>query len=339
MSKNYNAYFDDQYDEYAAEFDPQQNDRQARKKRKPAVVHKPKKSTEEILEEIADPIGLEGGFVTTYQPGLFEEGWLLASLREFYDLELISDVLALIRGGKEASVYRCAATAQTGMNLAAAKVYRPRRMRNLRNDAVYREGRQYLTGDGKAVNDKDWRMLRHIQKKSRTGQDVQFMSWLTYEYKTLQRLREAGADVPEAVAASENAVLMGYRGDGDGAAPTLNTVSLDTAEARCVFDDVLRNIELMLAQGLIHGDLSAYNILYWEGQITLIDFPQVIDFSQNTNAFAIFQRDVTRVCEYFANQGVDYDPLALSEDLWRKYAQDDAASTVAENIRLSSDEA
>jgi RIO kinase 1 len=311
------------------------NDRQARKKRKPEVVHKPKKTHHEILEEIADPIGLEGGFKTTYVPGIFEEEWLLSSLRDFYDMEFISDVLGRVRGGKEASVYRCAATAQTGMSLAAAKVYRPRKMRNLRNDAMYRENRQYLTADGKAVNDKDWRMLRHIEKKSRSGEQVQHMSWLTYEFKTLQRLRAAGADVPEAVSASENAILMGYRGDSEIAAPTLNTVSLEEAEARRIFDAVLRNVELMLSLGLIHGDLSAYNILYWQGEITLIDFPQVIDYGQNTNAYSIFQRDVTRVCEYFTTQGVDYDPLALSEQLWKRYVEGDAASQIAESLRLA----
>jgi RIO kinase 1 len=94
----------------------------------------------------------------------------------------------------------------------------------------------------------------------------------------------------------------------------------------------------MLSLGLIHGDLSAYNILYWQGDITLIDFPQVIDYAQNTNAYTIFERDVTRVCEYFASQGVDYDPLALSESLWQRFVSDDAASHIAENIRLSGEE-
>jgi len=71
--------------------------------------------------------------------------------------------------------------------------------------------------------------------------------------------------------------------------------------------------------GIIHGDLSAYNILYWEGGITLIDFPQVVSPTGNRNAFAIFSRDVTRLCEYFAKQGVDSNPRKIALDLWTRH--------------------
>ncbi len=143
MNSDYDSYFDDRYEVYEDNFDPLRHDRQARKKRKPqtGTIRKSWERDREVINEIADTRGLEGGFETSYKPGLFEEGWLLSSLRDFYNLELISDVEALVRGGKEASVYRCAATPRTGMTMAAAKVYRPRRMRNLRNDAMYREGR------------------------------------------------------------------------------------------------------------------------------------------------------------------------------------------------------
>lgn len=338
MNTDYDSYFDDRYEDFEADFDPLQHDRQARRKRKPAVKHEPKKSRYEIIDEIADPVGLEAGFETTYNPGLFEEGWLLQSLREFYDLELISDVEARIRGGKEASVYRCAATSRAGMPLAAAKVYRPRMMRNLRNDAMYREGRRHLTADGKEVNDKDWRMLRHIEKKGRAGEHVAHLSWLMYEFQTMKTLHAAGANVPEPVAASENAILMGYCGDEFGAAPTLSTIALEPDEAHQLFELTLRNIVIMLDHGLIHGDLSAYNILYFDGQITLIDFPQAVQYENNTNAYAIFERDVIRVCEYFAGQGVDCDGETLADTLWQQHVDSDAASTLAEDIRLSQED-
>jgi len=72
----------------------------------------------------------------------------------------------------------------------------------------------------------------------------------------------------------------------------------------------------MLANGIVHADLSAYNILYWDGEITLIDFPQVISPGGHRYAYQIFRRDVTRVCEYFSRQGVHADPARLAADLW-----------------------
>jgi RIO kinase 1 len=109
---------------------------------------------------------------------------------------------------------------------------------------------------------------------------------------------------------------MDYIGDPDMAAPTLNTIELDRDEAAPLFDRVLRNIDLMLANNRIHGDLSAFNILYWDGDITLIDFPQVVPPEGNPVAWRIFERDVTRICEYFATQGVRSDPKRLAVDLW-----------------------
>ena len=84
---------------------------------------------------------------------------------------------------------------------------------------------------------------------------------------------------------------------------------------RALFHD----IDILLTQNRIHGDLSAYNILYWKGGITLIDFPQVIDPETNHNAYRIFERDVTRICEYFIRQGVPSDPRRLAAKLWTAF--------------------
>jgi len=122
--------------------------------------------------------------------------------------------------------------------------------------------------------------------------------------------------VPRPYTSGANAILMEYIGDEDTAAPSLNSIRLSTSEARILFDRVVHNIEVCLKAGRIHADLSAYNILYWEGEITLIDFPQAIHPDENRNAYRIFQRDVLRVCEYFSAQGVRSDPVALARKLW-----------------------
>ncbi len=310
----------DDFESYEELFDPMQTDRKARRKRKPKAKHKPKKSREEIIEELTDPMALEAGLSTTYQPSRYEEGWLLQSLRTFYDQQLINDVQAVIKGGKEASVYRCQATPITGFEFLAAKVYRPRMFRNLRNDKMYREGRQILTAGGRPVKKNEHRIMRAIGKKTAFGEQVSHNSWLMYEYTTLETLHQAGGAVPQPIAASENAILMSYHGDGHMPAPTLNEIRLDPVEAKRLFQEVWRNIKLMWQHNLIHGDLSAYNILYWEGQITIIDFPQVTDHRTNSNAYFILERDIQRICQYFDQQGVATDPAALMEQLWGEHS-------------------
>ncbi|MCU0481184.1 MAG: hypothetical protein MUE54_08225, partial [Anaerolineae bacterium] len=112
----------DKYEQYEKQFDPTQTDRQARRKRKPKAKHIAKKLAVEVLNEVAELEDLEGGFNTTYTPGLFEEGWLLQALQTFYEQKIITDVLGRVKGGKEANVYRCAAHPTTGETLIAAKV-------------------------------------------------------------------------------------------------------------------------------------------------------------------------------------------------------------------------
>lgn len=308
----------DAYDYYAARYDPDWGE-QPQRARKPAAGPAARKSRAEQVAAIAEPTGLEAGFRTTYVPARYEEGWLHDSLRAFYDEQLITDVLAQVKGGKEASVYRCAAEPSTGTHWLAAKVYRPRQFRNLRNDKTYREGRAILTADGRAAKKTDHRLMRAVGKKTAFGAQVSHTSWLMYEYTTMERLHRAGAAVPKPYAAAENAILMSYIGDERRAAPTLNELHLRKAEAKRLFDQVLHTVDLLLQHGQIHGDLSAYNILYWQGQAVLIDFPQVTDIGANPQAEAILRRDIVRVCEYFAHQGVACDPARTMADLWARY--------------------
>lgn len=306
------------YEIYEDQFDPMRTDRKARRKRKPR--HAPRRTTSQDFAAVAENIsGLEGGFTTTYQPSHHEEGWLLSSLRDFYDQSYLVDVLAVVKGGKEASVYRCQAHPVTGLDLVAAKVYRPRMFRNLRNDAQYRQGRAMLKANGRPIKKNDHRLMRAVGKKTAFGVQVQHTSWLMYEYTTLEQLHADGAAVPKPVARSENAILMAYIGDQYMPAPVLVDVVVETDEAQTLYQEVLRNVELMLSRGLVHGDLSPYNVLYWEGQITLIDFPQVVDVHSNKQAYAMFRRDVARISEYFVQNGVDCQAELVADELWARY--------------------
>jgi RIO kinase 1 len=255
-----------------------------------------------------------GDFAFTYKAARFEEAWLLDSLNEIAGQHLISDVLRKVKAGKEASVYLCRSGASIAHRLLAAKVYRPRSLRNLKNDAIYRTGRIDLGEDGSALfREAD---VNAIIKRTKYGEELRHTSWIAYEFQTLARLHMAGADVPKPYAMLKNSILMEFVGDEGGAAPVLNSVRLGPGEARELFDRIVLNLNLFLANQRIHGDLSAYNILYRDGDITLIDFPQVVDPELNPSAWVIFLRDVTRICQYFSSQGVKANSFPLAADLW-----------------------
>ncbi len=253
-------------------------------------------------------------FRFTYHAARFEQGWLLDSLGYFYEQHWISDVLRKVKAGKEASVYLCRAGAQVDTPLVAAKVYRPRMLRNLKNDQLYRLGREVLDENGKRIVDLG--MLKAQKKRSVYGEQVRHQSWVAHEYTALQALFAAGADVPRPYEMAHNAILMGYLGDETFPAPVLNEVTLAAGEASPLFERLIHNLDLLLEGGRVHGDLSAYNVLYWEGEVALIDFPQVVSPTGNRNAYDIFERDVTRLCEYFIGQGLSLHPHRLSADLW-----------------------
>jgi len=253
-------------------------------------------------------------FKFTYKAARFEEWWLLESLGDFYEHQWISDVLRRLKGGKEASVYLCRSGPAVESPLVTAKVYRPRSLRNLKNDGQYRTGRADLDESGNVIVDDG--ALHAMKKRTAYGEELRHQSWIAYEFQTLEMLHAAGADVPKPYAMEKNAILMDYIGDFGSAAPTLNTVSLDTDVAQPLFERVIQNIDLLLSNKRIHGDLSAYNILYWEGDIVLIDFPQVVPPDGNPIAWTIFLRDVARVCQYFASQGLKRDARKLATELW-----------------------
>lgn len=300
----------DRYADYEAAFTE-------RTRRKAKPNHKPKKSKAQQLDSVAAEVdGLEGGLRTTYRPSLFEEGWLLDSLRPFYDMGLITDVLARVKGGKEANVYRVAGSPNAGVELLAAKVYRPAMFRTMKNDSAYREGRATLNSEGHVIKHRENRETRALKKKSDFGRELAHGSWLMHEYGALQMLHAAGAAVPRPVAIASNAILMDYCGDNALAAPTLSEIRLTPKQARAAFDTVLETVQIMLRHGMVHGDLSAYNVLYWDDQPIVIDLPQVVEVDGNPNARSFLQRDLERLAQYFASCGDERDPHALLRELW-----------------------
>ena len=283
---------------------------------------KPKQNRQQKVAEVAESLrSAEGQLDITYKPARYEAIWLYDSLRPFYTQELVDDVLALVKGGKEANVYLCHGATPAYPELLAVKVYRPRQFRNLRNDVTYREGRELVNSLGITIKNRNNREMRAINNNTSFGAELKHVSWLMHEFITLQRLHRLGAAVPRPISTSENAILMEYIGDRHRPAPALTGVGLAPREAPQLFAEVMRNIELMLAHRMIHGDLSAYNILYWEGAVTLIDFPQVTMSESNHNAFRIFERDVRRVCDYFAGQGVSCDAETLTRRLWQQHVK------------------
>lgn len=307
---NLKLFVDEEYEEYAGNF--------ARKGKQPGPKKKARQLTRRAVDGLAEQADDAASFDFSYQASRHERWWLIDSLGGFYEGQWLKDVLRLIKGGKEASVYQCLAGVTSDQDrYLAAKVYRPRMLRNLKNDHLYREGRIDLDADGNEIF--DHRMMAAMRKKSGYGMELLHTSWIEHEYRALNSLHAAGADVPIAYARGNNAVLMSYIGRHDTAAPILNSVDLDRDEARQLFERVVRNIEIMLTQERIHGDLSAYNILYWEGKITLIDFPQVISPHENRNAYRIFERDVTRVSEYFTRQGLKIKPHKLAAEIWTSH--------------------
>ena len=239
-----------------------------------------------------------------------DENELADALDAFFAEGLITEVLYVVRSGKEATVYCCAAGAQTGREFLAAKVYRPLEERSFRNDAIYQAGRNLPLGR---------RDKLAIERKSRHGRSMQFGVWIHSEFQTLQLMSSAGASVPEPISQSQSAILMEYFGDASGAAPMLSRISLGHGEAEACLRGIFQTVTLLLKNHFVHGDLSPYNILYWSGTPIVIDFPQAVDARFNPNAHELLERDLDNVCGYFARFGVRADGRRLAGEMWRRY--------------------
>jgi RIO kinase 1 len=226
-------------------------------------------------------------------------------------LGLIDDVLGVVKSGKEATVYLCSASAGA---LLAAKVYRSREVRQFANAATYQEGR--LRG----VTRRD---ARAMTQKSRAGREMAFGRWVSDEDATLTLLYASGVAVPAPIAMSERVIVMEYVGDERAPAPVLASVRLDRDEAERVFALLIRNVEKMLACDRVHGDLSAYNVLYHNGDLRIIDFPQAVDARFNSNARSLLERDIDNLCRHFERLGVRAEGYRIARELWSRFLRSD----------------
>lgn len=282
----------------------------------------PKKNKWEVAASLrADESAEAERFGSAVRVTNAERAWLVRHLSPFQHSKLIDDVAFRVKAGKEATVYACSGHPSSGRALIAAKLYRERSHRSLKNTSQYQEGRELLDASGHIMPAREWRLTKAIAQKSRVGLAATQTSWLMHEFVVMQRLHAAGADVPEPLDHNEHALLMEFVGDENHAAPTLNEVSLDPTRARELLQRVLHDIELLLGFGFVHGDLSAHNILYQDGRIAIIDFPQVANCRNNPFARTLLERDVERIARFFARAGAVCDHQRLAQRLWFKHAR------------------
>jgi RIO kinase 1 len=243
------------------------------------------------------------------------------TVRHFLDEGLITSVIRPIKSGKEASVHLCRANpSTTGWELAALKRYHPLDRRDFRDESIYRDG-EWI---------KERRIRVALEKKTRFGREVQGAIWVSREYEMLRTLSTAGADVPTPVASSDDGILMTYVGDVDQSAPQLHRYRADRDEAQALFDQLIKNVELMLYVNVVHADLSPFNVLVWQRRATIIDLPQAVDPRKNRHARRLLERDVERICAHFARLGVRSDPHGIAHDLWTAWT---FADLVPEELR------
>jgi len=219
---------------------------------------------------------------------------------------LIDGVLRQLMSGKEATVYvvRC------GEEIRCAKVYKDANKRNFRQASLYQEGRRT----------KNTRAARAMAKGTRFGRQAQEEAWLSVEVDTLYRLADAGVRVPRPYAFSQGVVVMELLTDADGhPAPRLNDVILAEDVALAYHATLVRQIVRMLCAGIVHGDLSEFNILVDRDGPVIIDFPQAVNAAGNNNAAALLRRDADNV----ATALVRFAPALLGteygKEIWSLY--------------------
>jgi RIO kinase 1 len=311
--------FDDYLDEESIRLGSRQQPAQksaSASARKKAIRNVHAVLDEEAQKGILNDLGAAEVFTPSLGASRHEREWIFTYLGPFYDNQVLVDVLRRVKGGKEANVYVCSAHPSTGLDLLAAKIYRPRMFRNLRNDARYRYGRAVLDEDGKGVHNEH--VLHAIAKGSSYGKELRQVSWMQHEFTTIELLHGAGLPVPKPVTMGENTILMEYIGGLDLPAPALNEVALPRNAAKRIFDTLIAAIEGMLSCGRIHADLSAYNVLIWEDKPVIIDFPQAVDPRTNPDSWPIFYRDVERICDYFKKYAIRVSPVDIASAIWKR---------------------
>ncbi len=220
---------------------------------------------------------------------------------------MIDAVVRSLKSGKEASVYivSCAA------GLRCAKVYKHAGQRGFHKLAQYQEGR-------KTRNSRD---ARALGKRGRHGRRVQEAEWKNAEVDALFQLAHAGVRVPVPYLVHEGVLLMELVADAAGEpAPRLNDLAFTPAEARTWHAFLIRQVVRMLCAGLIHGDLSEFNILIDATGPVIIDLPQAVNATSNNNAFAMLERDVNNLRDSLGRAAPELLTTEYAKEIWELYA-------------------
>jgi RIO kinase 1 len=224
-------------------------------------------------------------------------------LQPLVDDGLIDAVLYQLMSGKEATVY----AVQCGTEVRCAKVYKEAMKRSFKKAAQYQEGRKV----------RNTRRARAMEKGSKFGRKQQEDAWQNTEVDALFKLAKAGVRVPEPYGCYEGVLLMELVTDDNGeVAPRLNDVSMSAEQAIEDHALVMVYVMRMLCVGLIHGDLSEFNVLVDDYGPVIIDLPQVVDAAANNNAFSMLQRDVRNMSEYYGQYATELTRTFYAEEMW-----------------------
>jgi RIO kinase 1 len=216
---------------------------------------------------------------------------------------LVDEVIRPLMSGKEADVFavRC------GDEVRCAKVYKEASRRSFKNAVQYREGRKVQNS----------RRARAMEKGSRFGRDQHEEVWQTTEVDALRTLRRVGVRVPQPFGCYEGVLLMELITDSEGnVAPRLGDVSLTPEQAREHHAVMMRYVTRMLCAGLVHGDLSEFNVLVDDQGPVIIDLPQVIDASANNNAARFFARDVDNITAHYGQYAAELRETRYDGEIW-----------------------
>ena len=216
---------------------------------------------------------------------------------------LIDEVIGQLMSGKEATVY----VVRSGESTRCAKVYKDAKQRSFRQAASYRDGRKV----------KNSRQLRAMEKGTRYGRQMQEASWQNAEVDALFRLANAGVRVPQPYICTDGVLLMELVIDEAGdVAPRLNDVDLTEARALELHALLLNQVVRMLCAGVVHGDLSEYNILLAADGPVIIDLPQAVDAAGNNEAASMLKRDVDNLAAYFGRFAPQILTASYGAEIW-----------------------
>lgn len=216
---------------------------------------------------------------------------------------LVDEVLRPLMSGKEAIVYlvRC------GDDIRCAKVYKDVAERSFKKAVQYQEGRKV----------RNTRRQRAMEKGSRFGRDEQEKVWQTAEVDALYKLRDAGVRVPEPFGCFDGVLLMELITDADGeVAPRLNDILIPNERVVEDHDTMMHYVLRMLCVGLVHGDLSEFNVLQAADGPVIIDLPQAVNAAGNNNAPAMLARDVANITRYYSQYVPELAETRYAEELW-----------------------